>query len=145
MTRPGCRTDDGVTLIELLVTLTILGIGFVAVLAGLATSSASSDQLRNAAGADTVLRSFAEHVKGAAYTSCARAAEAYDQPLDHYPGFTTDVTVSSWDPEAGKQPCRSPDRGLQLVEVSVRTAGAADTRAVVVQLLLVKRDPDRAP
>jgi prepilin-type N-terminal cleavage/methylation domain-containing protein len=68
--------DRGDTLIEVLVAVTILGIAFVAVLAGLATSINLSDRHRAQTSAGIVVVSAADSVKNQAYVACPSATTA---------------------------------------------------------------------
>jgi len=61
------RGEAGSTLVELLVTLVILGIAFVTLLGGMFTAVNSSDRHRKQTVADSALRSVAEAVKAAEY------------------------------------------------------------------------------
>ena len=69
MHRPS--NDEGSTLIETLVAVSILGISFTAVVGGMYTSTLASDAHRKQASAATYLSSYAEAVKGDPYTACA--------------------------------------------------------------------------
>lgn len=62
--------DAGETLVELLITVTLLGIVIVALLAGLATAVRLSDTHRAQANADVALEAAAEAVKAAGPDDC---------------------------------------------------------------------------
>ncbi len=70
------RGDDGLTLIEVLVTVVILGIAFVTVVGGMAVSIAGSDMHRKQATSQTVLRNLAESLKAAPYQCSGDYTEA---------------------------------------------------------------------
>ena len=77
MTRRSSRRAEGErgeTLVEVLIALGILGIAFVAILAGMATSINLSGRQRGQANADVVLVSAAESVKSQQYVACATAS-----------------------------------------------------------------------
>lgn len=71
MRSPADRDDGGFTLIEMLLVVMLLGVGFVAVLGGMATTMISSTLHRDQAQAETEVRRYAEVIKEAATsTSC---------------------------------------------------------------------------
>ena len=147
--------DSGVTLVELLVTVAILGIAFVALVGGMTTSVVGSDLHRKEATAESLVRGYAEGVKAktVAYADCATpaqyspAAVGFSTPS----GYTPSVSrVEYWQPDAvnpntgtfvsslgtcSKTPPR--DNGVQ--RISVRVA-SADGRATE-QIQIVKRKP----
>jgi prepilin-type N-terminal cleavage/methylation domain-containing protein len=73
------RTDDGgFTLVEVLMSLLILGIAFSGILTGLATNAIGSNVHRKHTNAETALRSWAESVSQASYqTACTTAVTSY--------------------------------------------------------------------
>jgi len=72
------RDEAGSTLVELLVTLVILGIAFVTLLGGMFTAVTTSHRHRQQTVADSALRSFAEAVKVAGYRAdCAGYEDSY--------------------------------------------------------------------
>ncbi|GIV00032.1 MAG: hypothetical protein KatS3mg014_1647 [Actinomycetota bacterium] len=74
--------DDGFSLVEILLTIAIVGIAFAAILGGMVTSIVVSDLHRKQAVADALVRSAAEAVKdhAVAYVDCA-GANAYEGAL----------------------------------------------------------------
>jgi prepilin-type N-terminal cleavage/methylation domain-containing protein len=76
--RRWCRlgADRGETLIEVLVTVSILGIAMVAITGGMATSIVISDIHDKQAVSGTGLANFAEAVQGALYAACPSAGPA---------------------------------------------------------------------
>jgi type II secretory pathway pseudopilin PulG len=80
----GVRSDAGDTLVEILVTLAVIGITVVAILSAFATSISATAEHRDIAAGDTVLRTFAEYAtyniqqkSSPFFTTCA-ATGAYD-------------------------------------------------------------------
>lgn len=125
------RSEAGTTLVELLVTIVILGIAFTTLLGGTFTAVAAADRQRKQSVAEASLRSFAEAVKGSAFDpgcsmSAYEANEIYTPP-DH---FTHKVISCDWLPADGSPPdmARSPDtaKDLQLLKLEV---GSDDGRA----------------
>lgn len=66
-----CTGEAGLTLVELLVTVAIMGIAFAVLVGGLGTAVLGSDLHRKQAEVENMLRSFAESVKGGPYVPCA--------------------------------------------------------------------------
>src|SRR5258708_31238909 len=93
------REQRGETLLELLVTVSIMGTAFVGVLAGIGATFMATDSHRQEATAETVLRNYAERVKdptGAPYVGCATTA-AYSSPTGFSvpgAGWTAAVTTA---------------------------------------------------
>lgn len=83
--RRRCRGEEGVSLIEMLFTISLIGIAFVAILGGLAMTAKSSRTHRVVADADALVVAAAEAVKGADYCDSAAScvpATAYESALD---------------------------------------------------------------
>jgi prepilin-type N-terminal cleavage/methylation domain-containing protein len=64
-------TDAGFTLIEMLVTVMIVGVAFAVIVGGLFTAVVTSDHHRKQATVQANLRNVAEALKGATYVNCA--------------------------------------------------------------------------
>lgn len=79
MNRAGERTGEaGVSLIEAILAVFILGSAIVALIGGLGTSLIASDAQRKNVTADAVVRSWAEKLQAAPWVSCAtKATSAY--------------------------------------------------------------------
>ena len=58
-----CRSEAGMTLVEVLITITILGISIVGIISGLGTTSRASYVHRRHVNIDVVVRSYAEAIK----------------------------------------------------------------------------------
>jgi prepilin-type N-terminal cleavage/methylation domain-containing protein len=135
------RTGDseaGLTMVEVLMAVAILGIGVVAIVGGMMTSIKSSDLERRAADAQTTVRAYAEAVAGATYAACASSytATGFTAPT----GFTASMTVSYWNSTTSSfgSTCTVPtDSGLQKVALTVT---ASDGRATE-KLSIAKRKP----
>lgn len=73
--RSGIQTDDGFTLVEVLVAMVILGSAVSALVAALGTTANASDRHRKLSTAETVLRTYAEAVEGATYQGNCTTAQ----------------------------------------------------------------------
>lgn len=150
------RDESGTTLIELLVTVVIMGLAFVIIVGGIGTAIIGSDIQKNQAGADVVLRTAAETM---AYQACATTTANTYAPSPQPSRFTVKVVrVSHWDRDANafvdsadglpaEVRCSDTDTpltdtGLQLVELS---ASPDSGRQATKTLEVVKRKPDRDP
>ena len=91
------RGERGETLLELLMTVSIMGIAFIGILAGIGTTFMAGDSHRQNATAETVLRSYAERIKDPVdvpYVKCATTA-SYPTPIGFSlpaGGWSTSVT-----------------------------------------------------
>lgn len=65
------HADSGMTLIEVLIAVVILGLGAVVLMTGLMTASAGSGSTRDHADSRALLASVAEELDAAEYTGCA--------------------------------------------------------------------------
>ncbi len=131
--------DDGLSLVELLVAVAIIGVAFVAILGGMTTAVLVSDIHRKQATAGTVLREFAEAVEGAEYQGCTGASQP-NYPFTAPEGFTaTTGAVQVWDGKtpAGFVDCSATDPGLQRMRLTV---ASADGRASETVQILKRRD-----
>jgi type II secretory pathway pseudopilin PulG len=147
MSRMRRRGQRGETLIELLLTVGILGTAFVGVLAGIGTTLTASDSQRQAATAETVLRSYAERMKDPVdvpYVDCATTA-TYTTPV----GFTLPsaqwsasvTTVLLWQgntPPTFLASCPVPDKGVQ--QLTLRVTSPAGAHQAVETVVIAKRE-----
>lgn len=128
-------SDDGNTLVEVMVAVAIVGIAFSAVIGGIYTAVTASDVNRKQANAATYLSSYADAVKSDAYAACATSYPGTGFALPA--GFTMDpVVVSYW--QAGTATFDAAcgvDSGLQRVTLSIRS----DDGRVAVDVQLGKR------
>ncbi len=120
--------ERGETLVELLVTITIMGILFIAVVAGVATSISMSDFHRQAGASEGVIRAYAERVldpTDVPYVDCATTA-SYANPIGFTlpTGWTASITALTYwqgnNPPTFTATC-SPDKGLQQITLRVQS------------------------
>jgi len=144
------RDDLGETLLELLVTVSIMGIAFVGILAGIGTTFMATDSHRQDATAEAVLRSYAERMKdptGMVYVNCATTA-TYGVPT----GFALPATPAGWTatvtsslywqgdtaPATFTGVCGT-DKGLQ--QLTLRVQSPAGSHQATETVVIVKRKP----
>jgi prepilin-type N-terminal cleavage/methylation domain-containing protein len=134
-------SDAGFTLIELLIAMLVLSIGVMAVLGALRVGIVSGKVQREVSTAELTLRSFAEHVKGQVYVSCAGDGDYGLEFAEPEGTNATVVDVKHWDGVTGPAPlvfaqdC-DPDAGLQQVQVRVDSSAPGAT----FETLVLKRD-----
>lgn len=133
------RGDRGETLLEILISIMIIGVAVTAILGGVGVAARASTQDERQIQAQALLRSWAEHIEAettdANYVACATPSTysststwGYSSPtppagLDALPaGFTAAVAdVQFWNganPGAFAASC-PPDRGLQRLRLSM--------------------------
>ena len=119
--------EGGFSLIELLVTLVIMGVAFTALIGGTLTGVLSSDLHRRAADAEIVLRHFAEDVKAGGFHENCGDYVPVDPPWAEgfVLGITPDIPDTQPDPQPPADPdgCRELAEGLQRLTLRVTTAG----------------------
>jgi Tfp pilus assembly protein PilV len=145
------RADQrGETLIEILVTVSIMSIAFVGILAGIGMTFSASDSHRQEATGESVLRDYAERVEDpvdSAYVNCATTAN-YASPIGFAlpTGWTASVTkVLYWQGDsppsflATVATCPTADKGLQQLTLTAQSPAGAHQATVTVAI--VKRKP----
>ncbi|MFG2038624.1 prepilin-type N-terminal cleavage/methylation domain-containing protein [Dactylosporangium sp. NPDC048998] len=132
--------DRGETLIELLVTVIIVGIAVVALVGGIATSIRMSNIHRQQAQAGAYVRAFGEAIEtwvtNSHYTDCA-GKDTYKPAytaLDGNPTYIPTITVSYWNNSTFATVCTS-DSGVQKVSLKVSTIDnrVAETLDVIIR------------
>ena len=138
----GARGQAGETLLELLITISIMGIAFVSILLGVGTAIASSDSHRQEATAEGVVRSFAERIqdpRDVPYVDCATTSNYANPPGFAAPsGWTVSITAVGYlqPNNTYSASCPSPERGAQqltLQAVSPHVANGATETLVIVK------------
>lgn len=142
-----CRTERGVTLPELLVTIVILGVAFPAILGGIFATLNASEAHRQAAKRETLARAYAENVKALPYVECAEAADYEAGVTDPAPpaGFTvayqgepaywdgTDLALANFG-RTHAECLADGDEGIQrIVLVLTATESSATEELVVIK------------
>ena len=150
--RERAESDAGFTLIEVLIAMVILGIGFTALLAAMGVAFSGATSFRQQSDAGGVALSAAERVKGAAYVNCATTstyqstARAITFPSTWGSAAVAQlqVTVTSvqyWDGTkfASANACLDATSSLLRLQLVTVQAVSPDTRAIE-SLIVVKRD-----
>jgi Tfp pilus assembly protein PilV len=145
LARRPVRDEAGTTLVEVLMTVAILGVAVVAIVGGMGTSIIGTDHHRKQAQAQTVLMSAVDVVKSQSvnpYQACATtgtyaAGTGLTLPAGWTTAYITVRSVKYWDGSSFATTCPSPDSKLQLIEVQVATPDGRATESVDV----VKRNP----
>jgi prepilin-type N-terminal cleavage/methylation domain-containing protein len=132
------RDEAGFTLIEVIVTVAIMGISFLIIVGGIGTAILGSDLNRRKASVQSVLRTAAEDVKGANYVACATT-----YPLPPTEGYTSALEVDYWDALGNTFVAGTcvpaTDTGLQLVSITVTRDATAEAHNVEASVQVVKR------
>ncbi len=129
------RGERGETLLELLVSITILGVCVAAIGSGIAMSVKVSAIHRSQATASEWLHDAAESLESQ-YTACT---SSYVSKLPSTPTSynTPSAPVRFWDTANGTfdlGTCPSPDPGLQQVKISLTSTGGQVTESLTVIL-----------
>ena len=144
----GMHAECGFSLVELLVTIVIVGVTFSALLVGRITTITVSSLHRKQATADSVARSAAEWIKDSVATPYVDCATTYSVGVPNPNGYTIETEqVQYWDgvtpmvgaaysPNFGSV-CPTPDKGLQQISILVKSPDSQVSQLVQV----VKRKP----
>jgi len=140
----GAWKEDGFSLVEVLVTIVIVGVTFSALLGGLFTTIAVSSLHRKQATADSVARSAAEWIRDSVatpYVNCAATYSVGGVPNPN--GYIIQVVrVQYWDgvfpavgaaytPSFVPAPC-STDKGLQEISILVKSPDSQVSQSIDV-------------
>lgn len=145
--------QQGETLIELLATVILLGVGIIALLGALASAITQSSRTERATLADNEAVNTVEFIRAEDYIACADAS-SYGLPTSTHPNVTLAVTKVQRLQNAGSSnPVWLPDnagcsaandQGAQLITVRATATGEPKVNRF---LTFVKRDrtcPDAA-
>jgi type II secretory pathway pseudopilin PulG len=136
------KREEGVTLIELTVTIAIIGVAFVSLLAALTGVFMDGDTHRKSVQVETLLRRYAEQLQSTTYVSCATPSTAgYASALSPVPsGYTASVvSVEYWNADNNatfNTTCAGGDKGAQ--RITIRVASNDTNRPVRDDLVVVK-------
>jgi prepilin-type N-terminal cleavage/methylation domain-containing protein len=147
--RRGVHADEGFSLVEVLVTIVIVGVTFSALLGGLITTITVSSLHRKQATADSVARSAAEWIKDGVqtpYQNCAGVGAYSLSALPKPAGYSVAIqSVEYWDGAAsvagtpyaldshlGPSCPGSGDKGTQRITIHVTSADGQANESVQV-------------
>lgn len=144
------RSDAGDTLVEVLVTIVIMGLAVTAIVGGVATSILVSAVNREQATAGVIIRDYAEAIISAntPYVACA-VASSYAATVTVPSGWSQPVVLNAgahliqyWQSNGSGggsfvSTCPSPDQGAQSMWLQVSSPDGRD----VETLQIVKRKP----
>lgn len=135
MSEKRTRDDRGETLLELIVSITILGVCVVAIGAGIALSIKLSAIHRAQATADAFLHNYAESLQNS-YTACAGGTPPnYAASLAQPSGFNPPTaSVMSWNGTRFVPGCLASDPGLQEVTLRLDSADGFVSESVTTVL-----------
>lgn len=148
------RADAGETLVELLVTITIMSVAGVAIMAGLQMTVLGATLGRGQANSDAYVRSAAEAIQNSvdagSYATCPNAVSAYttvgQAAVDKASGLTgvyifSISSVQGWSNPSGWGQCpATPTPYAERLAMKVSSPGTAQHQAIE-QLTAVVRKP----
>lgn len=105
------RRQSGVSLIETLVAIALLGVIVVAVLAAFSAASITAARYHQQASLDRLARSDAEFIKSQAYAAAYSNLSAS--------GYSFSTSVLYYDPGTNTFTTSNPDQGLEQVQLTV--------------------------
>ena len=133
------RAEAGFTLVEVMVTVTIMTLAFVTILEGAAVFFHSTTIRRATASLDTATRSYSTALNNAAYVDCAASYAPVPQN-----GTTASVAIDYWNGDnapasfTDRTTCiANGDQGIQRLRFTLTDTATTQTD----QLTIVKRSP----
>ncbi|MDQ1725571.1 MAG: hypothetical protein QOG52_2599 [Frankiaceae bacterium] len=128
--------DGGMTLIELIMSIAIMGVAFTVIVTGMLTYVSSATTHRTQANVALYARQYAESIADASYVSCAASYGAL--PYTPPAGFTASNAVMIWDEYASAfsvapGSCSGADDRLQRVRATVTATGGYTTTVDVLK------------
>ena len=119
------RDESGVSIVEVLIGIVILGLVGIAYLGGVGTSTQATAISKEQSTAESLVRSEAEYVKGCGYQYGA----------SEYPVDTTLTVPEGWTvPPPTVQPVHGVDDGLQEITVSAQHNGETVLSIVIYKV-----------
>jgi prepilin-type N-terminal cleavage/methylation domain-containing protein len=132
------RSERGDTLVEVLITISVVGIAFTGLLAGLATAINLSGVHRGQANADVVLVSAADSVKNQTYIACPivnlvsyNPTQGVNLPSGWSASDVAVTSVKGWNGSAFVS-CPVVDGKLQLVTITATTPDSRSSESIDV-------------
>jgi hypothetical protein len=122
----------GFALVDVLVSLTLIGLAGTGILAAVQTFMQASSTQRSLANLDQVVRSYGEGVVAAAYATCASSYPSVSLPAGY--SFASGPVLSFWNgdsPATFSSTCTA-DKGVQRIAATVRENASGTTQQLVV-------------
>jgi prepilin-type N-terminal cleavage/methylation domain-containing protein len=122
----------GFTLVEVLVTVSIMGIAMSGIFQALSTFLNAGMVERSVANVDVAVRTYSERVIAAAYVNCASAYSVVTLPSGY--SFSVAPTISYWNgdnPATFNATCTS-DKGVQRLSATVREQSSGQAQPLVI-------------
>jgi prepilin-type N-terminal cleavage/methylation domain-containing protein len=133
--------DEGFTLIEVLVAMTLLSVAVVVIVSAMMTSIVTADVHRKQASAETVVRGYAEAARDYAQAHYAPCATTYAVPFSPPAGYTVSLNGvdywngSGWTPQPAPL-CGPTSPTIQRLRLE---ADATDSRAKNLVQIVVRK------
>jgi type II secretory pathway pseudopilin PulG len=124
------RSEAGETLIEVLISLVVIGAIVAAFFAGIVTTSRATASQRDLVNADAVLRDYAEVAKQSVRASCTGANTGATVPLTSTPVVPSGLVLTPIDLKC--PPVTGAGVGPVHIEVTL-TSGAVKTLDILVR------------
>ncbi|TMD07121.1 MAG: prepilin-type N-terminal cleavage/methylation domain-containing protein [Chloroflexi bacterium] len=127
------RSRQGMTFIEVLIAVALLGVIVVTMMAGLSSIALATGHHRQQTTLDLLVRSEAEFLKSQAYIPKPPPAGSY-QNLSAA-GYTFSApSVLYWDPAVGTFSLANNENGLQQISVTVTAPGGGSEQIIVLKV-----------
>ncbi len=136
-------SEGGLTLVECLVAVAIIGIAILGIVSALGTASLASDFHRKQVTADTVIRSYTEALKQqihlGGYQTCPATATSYAiptavwQPPSGYSVSINSTSIKYLQSASGTTfsvGCAGSDQGAEQMSVTARSSDGRDTETL---------------
>lgn len=120
------RDENGMTLIEVILALVILGAVVSALMSALVTTSTASRSHRDLATADAALRDYAEAYKAAVRATCVGGATTYTVSFTAPSGFTPSPAPGT------SQSCPAGVTSIKTVTVSIALPNGTTTKTLSI-------------
>ncbi len=123
------RRRRGMTFIEVLIAVALLGVIVVTMMAGLSSIALATGHHRQQTTLDLLVRSEAEYLKSQTYSPKPASYTSISAP-----GYTVSITqVLYWDPASGTWTA-TIDNGLQQISVTVTAPGGGSEQVIVLKV-----------
>ena len=128
------RLHRGMTFIEVLIAVALLGVIVVTIMAGLSSITLATIHHRQQTTLDLLVRSDAEFIKSQAYiTQVPSPPPPYQNITASGYTFSTPV-VSYWSLAVGNFSTSNPDNGLEEISVTVTAPGGGTEQIIVLKV-----------